>query len=100
MATQAALAGSKPGLVFFYSPVSGACRRVEAFLAQVLQHRQNHGTFRLYRVDRGERPDIAERFQVATVPTLYVVERKRVIARLEEPKGAREIEHFLAPWLN
>jgi thioredoxin-like negative regulator of GroEL len=100
MATQAALSGPKPGLVFFYSPVSGACRRVEAFLAQVLQRRQNHGTFRLYRVDGAKRPDIAERFHVETVPTLYVVERKRVIARLEDPHGARQIEAFLAPWLN
>ena len=43
-------AGSQPGLVFFHSSVSGACRRAEGFLAQVLQRRQNHETFKLYRV--------------------------------------------------
>jgi thioredoxin-like negative regulator of GroEL len=95
----AAVPAQKPGLVFFYSPVSGACRRVEGFLAQVLQRRRNHGTFKLYRVDEKERPDLVERFAVATMPTLVVVEGKAVRARLERPRGCREIERFLAPWL-
>ncbi len=90
----------KPGLVFFYSSRSGACRRVEGFLAQVLQRRRNHETFRLYRVDETDRPDLVERFGVETVPTLVVVEGKRVRAKLERPRGCREIERFLGPWLN
>jgi len=92
--------GSKPGLVFFHSSVSGHCRRVEGFLAQVLQRRKNHGTFRLYRVDELERPDLVQRFHVQTLPTLVVVEDRQVQARLERPRGCREIERFLAPWLN
>ncbi|HEX3226756.1 MAG TPA: thioredoxin family protein [Gaiellaceae bacterium] len=95
----AVLNAQKPGLVFFYSPVSGSCRRVEGFLAQVLQRRRNHGTFKLYRVDEKERPDLVERFAVGTMPTLVVVEGKAVRARLERPRGCREIESFLAPWL-
>lgn len=91
---------SKPGLVFFYSSLSGHCRRVEGFLAQVLQRRRNHGTFSLYRVDEAERPDLVERFAVSTVPTLMVVENKLVRARLERPRGCRDIERFLGPWLN
>ena len=89
----------QPGLVFFYSPLSGSCRRVEGFLAQVLQRRRNHETFRLYRVDQEERPDLVERFGIDTMPTLVVVEDKLVRARLERPRGCREIESFLAPWL-
>jgi hypothetical protein len=34
------------------------------------------------------------------MPTLLVVENRAVRARLEEPRGCREIESFLAPWLN
>ena len=90
---------SRPGLVFFYSPVSGSCRRAEGFLAQVLQRRQNHGTFKLYRVDEQERPDLVERFAVGTMPTLVVDGGKTVRERLETPRGGREIETFLAPWL-
>ena len=95
----AALSAQQPGLVFFYSPVSGSCRRVEGFLAQVLQRRRNHGTFKLYRVDEKERPDLVERFAIGSMPTLVVVEGKTVRARLERPRGCREIESFLAPWL-
>ena len=90
----------KPGLVFFYSAQSGSCRRVEGFLAQVLQRRRNHGTFKLYRVDGGERPDLVQRFGVEAMPTLVVVEGKNVRAKLPKPRGCREIERFLAPWLN
>ena len=89
----------KPGLVFFYSSRSGACRRAEGFLAQVLQRRRNHGTFKLYRVAQEERPDLIERFGVERMPTLVVVQDKTVRARLELPRGCRDIERFLAPWL-
>ncbi len=37
---------AKPSLVFFHSASSGRCRRVEGFLAQVLQRRANHDTLR------------------------------------------------------
>jgi thioredoxin-like negative regulator of GroEL len=91
---------SQPGLVFFHSSLSGHCRRVEGFLAQVLQRRRNHGTFRLYRVDENARPDLVERFGIETLPTLVVVEGKAVRGKLERPRGCRDIERFLAPWLN
>jgi len=90
----------QPSLVFFHSTVSGQCRRVEGFLAQVLQRRRNHGTFKVVRVAEEERPDLLERFNVGTVPTLLVVQGKAVAGRLERPRGCREIEGFLAPWLN
>ena len=89
----------KPGLVFFYSSRSGSCRRAEGFLAQVLQRRKNHETFRLYRVEQEERPDLIERFRVERMPTIMVVEGKAVRGRLETPRGCRDIERFLAPWL-
>src|SRR5204862_7147250 len=89
----------QPRLVFFHSALSGNCRRVEGFLAQVLQRRRNHGTFKLYRVAKEERPDLLERFRVDALPTLVVMEGKRVQARLERPPGCRAIERFLAPWL-
>jgi thioredoxin-like negative regulator of GroEL len=90
----------KPRLVFFHSSVSGNCRRAEGFLAQVLQRRQNHDTFTLYRVAQEERPDLVDRFGVTEMPTLVVVEGKTVRGKLERPRGCRDIESFLAPWLN
>ena len=90
----------QPRLVFFHSTLSGQCRRVEGFLAQVLQRRRNHGTFRVLRVAEEERPDLLERFKVGDVPTLVVLEGNSVAGRLERPRGCREIEGFLSPWLN
>jgi thioredoxin-like negative regulator of GroEL len=94
------LAEEKPRLVFFHSAASGHCRRVEGFLAQVLQRRRNHRTFKVLRVAEEDRPDLLERFAVGSVPTLVVVEGKTVRGRLERPRGCRDIEGFLAPWLN
>ena len=53
--------GEQPRLVFFHSTLSGHCRRVEGFLAQVLQRRRNHGTFTVLRVAEEERPDLLPR---------------------------------------
>jgi len=92
-------APTRPRLVFFYSRASGRCRRVEGFLAQVLQRRRNHGTFVLHPVAQEERPDLLERFRVADVPTICVLEGNTVTGRLVAPRGCREIETFLAPWL-
>jgi thioredoxin-like negative regulator of GroEL len=95
-----ALEQRQPRLVFFHSTLSGHCRRVEGFLAQVLQRRQNHGTFQVVRVAEEERPDLLERFKIETLPTLIVVEGRAVAGRLESPRGCRDIEGFLAPWLH
>ena len=89
----------RPRLVFFYSPTSGPSRRVEGYLSQVLQRRQNHDRFNLYRVDVREHADLARRFAIRDLPTLVVVEGKRVEAQLVRPRGCREIEQLLRPWL-
>jgi thioredoxin-like negative regulator of GroEL len=90
---------AQPGLVFFYSQASGRCRRVEGFLAQVLQRRRNHGTFRIYRVAAEERPDLIDRFGVEQTPTIAVLEGRKLRGTLAQPTGCRDIESFLAPWL-
>ena len=99
MTTSTETAVAKPSLIFFHSSASGRCRRVEGFLAQVLQRRSNHDTFRLLRVDADEQHDLVERFNIKTVPTLVVVADKRAQAWLPNPQGCRDIERFLAPWL-
>jgi thioredoxin-like negative regulator of GroEL len=85
--------------VFFHSNVSGRCRRIEGYLAQVLQRRRNHDTFRVYSVARERRPDLVDKFGITAIPTLVVIEDRVVRARLEGPRSCREIERFLSPWL-
>ena len=90
----------RPRLVFFTSTVSGPCRRIEGYLAQVLQRGRNHQTFHFTSVAREKRPDLVEKFRVVTMPTLVVIEDRKVRARLEGSFGCPEIESFLEPWLH
>ena len=89
----------RPRLVFFHARESGRSRRVEGYLSQVLQRRRNHESFELLHVDVEEHADLAERFLIEDVPTIVVVENKRVRGRLATPRGCRDIEALLAPWL-
>jgi thioredoxin-like negative regulator of GroEL len=93
-------AEQRPRLVFFYSPRSGRCRRVEGFIAQVLQRRRNHDTFELVRVSVERRPDLAEKFHVDEVPTICVVEGRKLRLRIVAPRGCRDLERELEPWLH
>jgi hypothetical protein len=90
---------SLPRLVFFHSRQSGRSRRVEGFLAQVLQRRRNFESFDVLHVDAVEWPELLERLQVDRLPALVVVEDRQVRARLEEPRGCADIEETLRPWL-
>jgi hypothetical protein len=92
-------ADTRPRLLFFYSRQSGRSRRTEGFLAQVLQRRRNYRTFRGHRIEASERPELVDRLRVERVPTLLVVDEKRVRVRVEEPRGCAEIEKALRPWL-
>jgi thioredoxin-like negative regulator of GroEL len=89
----------RPQLVFFYSPLSGRCRRGEGFIAQVLQRRRNHDTFELVRVSVDRRPDLAEKFRIEELPTFCVVEGQKLRRRIAAPRGCRELERELEPWL-
>jgi len=95
----AATQAEKPRLVFFHSRSSGRARRIDGFLANVLQRRQNHDTFRVTRVHVEEYPELATRFRVDGTPTLFVVDGNRVLARLADPAGTQDIEELLGPWL-
>jgi len=92
-------ADERPRLLFFHSKLDGRSRRTEGYIAQVLQRRQNHGTFIVHHVEVGERPDVVQRFRIEQVPTLLVVANRRVQDRLTHPRGCKEIETMLKPWL-
>jgi thioredoxin-like negative regulator of GroEL len=90
---------AQPSLLFFFSATSGSSRRADGYLAQVLQRRANHSTFKLIRIDGDQRPDLMKRLRVTDLPTLLVFDRGRIRGRLVTPTGSRQIAHLLAPWL-
>ena len=97
--TQSVPQAVKPRLLFFYKASDGKSRRLEGYLAQVLQRRANHETFVIHRIDVDARPDLVERFKVSSVPAFVVVNDKRIRGRLERPRNAIEIQGLLTPWL-
>lgn len=94
-----AVVGERPRLVMFYSSLSGRCRRAEGFLAQVLQRRHNHDTFSLQRVSVDARTDLAQRFKIDSVPTILVIEQRKIVRRITSISNCRDLEKELAPWL-
>jgi thioredoxin-like negative regulator of GroEL len=99
-AASASATSAKPTLLLFQSQLSGQCRRVEGFLAQVLQRRSNHATFELDRIAAEDHPDLHESFGIVELPTLVVVEDGKIRGRIVAPSGCKAIERFLAPWLH
>jgi thioredoxin-like negative regulator of GroEL len=89
----------RPRLVFFYSRTSGLCRRVEGYLAQILQRHHNHDTFAVIRVAIEDHHGLVELFGIDEVPTIVVVEGRRIRARVDSPRGRPAIEQALSPWL-
>lgn len=88
-----------PMLLLFGEYTSGQSRRLDGFVAHVLQRRHNHGTFRYRIILREDRPDLFERFHVTEAPTLLVIDDKQVKARLVGYHKPKDVEELLAPWL-
>ena len=89
----------RPRLLFFTASTSGPCRKAESWIAQILQHRRNHRKVKLVTVDVALRPELKERFGIQRLPTLVLVEGKTAKARLESPRGSKDISAMLGPWL-
>lgn len=61
--------------------------------------RKERARLRVSTIDVDERPELAERFHVGTVPTLALVKNKRVVDRIEGKVSAPKIERMLEPHL-
>ena len=82
-----------PLLAFFTEPRSGPARRMESLIAH--RARKERGRLRVARVDVTQKPDVAERLNVETVPTLLLIKEKRVVGRLEGRVSAPRIQRML-----
>jgi hypothetical protein len=89
-----------PLLLLFAEYTSGQSRRMDGFVAHVLQRRHNHGSFRYRIVVKEQRPDLFERFHIEEAPTLLVVDEGKVQARLVGYHRPGAVEDLLAPWLH
>jgi len=86
-------------LLYFASARSGPSRRVEAFVDQVMQERQNHQAFQRTTIDVDRQPDVARQFEVDVVPTILVLDEHEVVRRIEGRVSVPELRRQLSPWL-
>jgi thioredoxin-like negative regulator of GroEL len=89
---------TRPMLLFFVHERSGPARRMESVVAHVA--RAERERLRVHRIDVDARPDLAERFGVADVPTLALVKDRRVVARRNGRTSAPQIAGMLEPHLD
>jgi thioredoxin-like negative regulator of GroEL len=88
----------RPLLVFFRNARSGPARRMESLIAHVA--RKERSRLKVREIDIDEQTDLAERFQVETVPTLVLVKDKRVVGRREGRVSAPRIDQLLEQHLD
>ena len=86
-------ADGRPLLLFFTRERSGPARRMESVLAHLA--RKERERLRVARVDVDKRPDLGERFDVAQVPVLVLLQNGRVVGRIEGRTSAPRIEALL-----
>jgi thioredoxin-like negative regulator of GroEL len=67
---------------------------MESLMAHV--ERKERSRLRVRRVDVGARPDLAQRFGVAEVPSLVLVKGRQVVDRIDGRASAPQIERMLA----
>jgi thioredoxin-like negative regulator of GroEL len=70
-----------PLLLFFTSRRSGIARQMDSSLS-VLTYKERR-RLRFARVDVDERPDLAENYQVSSVPVLVLVRSGQIVGRLD-----------------
>lgn len=68
-------------LVFFHATTCGHSRRMDSIVDHFL--RTHRDDLKVAKVDVADRPDLAERFNVTSAPTLVLLDDLKEMARIE-----------------
>ena len=80
----------KPVLVDFWATWCGPCRMVGPVIDEIAQE---HPEIKVCKIDVDEEPELAAQFNVASIPSLFVLENGKVV---NQAVGARPKQQILA----
>ncbi len=84
-------------LVFFHASTCGHSRRMDSIVDHFL--RTHRDELKVAKVDVADRPDLAQRFNVESAPTLLLLDDLREVARLEGRATLPDMKDSFEPHL-
>ncbi|AMX83275.1 thioredoxin [Geobacillus subterraneus] len=90
----AAISGSKPAVVKFYTTWCPDCVRLNMFIDDIIR---DYGQYDWFEIDRDQFPELGEKYQVLGIPSLLVFQNGEKIAHLHSAnaKTPEEVRAFL-----
>ena len=73
---QEVLNSDKPVLLDFWATWCGPCRMIGPILDEIAEERED---IKVCKVDVDQEPELAAQYQVASIPTLFVLEKGQIV---------------------